>query len=594
MQWPSETPAIEPVAGVSLAAVEAGIRYPIRRDLVAISFDEGTQVAAVFTRNAFCAAPVELAREHLAALRQRPRLLLINTGNANAGTGEAGLTAARVCCERAAAAAGCAVEEVLPFSTGVIGEDLPVERLTAALPMLLDQLGPDRWVDAGWGILTTDTRPKIAARRFRVDGIDYPSPGLPRARGCCARIWRRCWRSWPPTHRLRRRCWTAPAPRRGSVLSPHQRRWRHLHQRCGGAGGYRSGGWQARRARVRSRSRPRWRRTSSPCASSSRRGWSGTARARASSSRSRSAVAPRQKECLDVAFIAGALAAGEDRAVRRRPQLGPGARRDRPRRYPGPGCQRRADTHQRAGHCPGRWAGAGVRRASCGSGHGRGSCAWVSISIAATAPRPCGPPTCPMTMCASTRSTAASVDGCQRPVRARGRRRVTNTAAEILLTRRHQHSHQGGLWEFPGGKLEANEDLADALRRELLEELAIDVLAHQPLMQIEHDYGDKQVLLDVHRVTAFSGSRGPARASPCAGWPAAPWITMSFPRPTADRGRAAGKPTSPALAAPRGRQARAQRACSAVPARRGPRGCRCCRSRCPRLPAAVPAAAAPA
>jgi glutamate N-acetyltransferase/amino-acid N-acetyltransferase len=93
------------------------------------------------------------------------------------------LTAARVCCERAAATAGCAVEEVLPFSTGVIGEDLPVERLTAALPMLLDQLGPDRWVDAGWGILTTDTRPKIAARRFRVDGIDYRLAGIAKGAG---------------------------------------------------------------------------------------------------------------------------------------------------------------------------------------------------------------------------------------------------------------------------------------------------------------------------------------------------------------------------------------------------------------------------
>ena len=91
---------------------------------------------------------------------------------------------------------------------------------------------------------------------------------------------------------------------------------------------------------------------------------------------------------------------------------------------------------------------------------------------------------------------------------------VTNTAAEILLTRRHQHSHQGGLWEFPGGKVEANEDLADALRRELREELAIDVLEHQPLMRIEHDYGDKQVLLDVHRVTAFRGEPRPCEGQP--------------------------------------------------------------------------------
>jgi 8-oxo-dGTP diphosphatase len=91
---------------------------------------------------------------------------------------------------------------------------------------------------------------------------------------------------------------------------------------------------------------------------------------------------------------------------------------------------------------------------------------------------------------------------------------ITNDKAEVLLTRRHSQSHQGGLWEFPGGKLEAGESLAEALRRELLEELDLDVQAHEPLLQIQHDYGDKQVLLDVHRVTAFSGQPRPCEGQP--------------------------------------------------------------------------------
>jgi glutamate N-acetyltransferase/amino-acid N-acetyltransferase len=178
-----DSPVIAPVAGVSLAAVEAGIRYPDRRDLVAISFCEGSQMAAVFTRNAFCAAPVQVAREHLLRCQQQPRLLLINTGNANAGTGDAGLAVARESCERAAELAGCRADEVLPFSTGVIGEDLPLEKLTAALPALLARREPDQWLDAGWGILTTDTRPKGTSRRFVVNGIDYTLSGIAKGAG---------------------------------------------------------------------------------------------------------------------------------------------------------------------------------------------------------------------------------------------------------------------------------------------------------------------------------------------------------------------------------------------------------------------------
>lgn len=172
-----------PVPGVSVAAVEAGIRYADRRDLVALSFDEGTTAAAVFTRNAFCAAPVTVSREHLLACGFMPRLVLINTGNANAGTGEAGMLAARRCCEEAAGALGLDADEVLPFSTGVIGEDLPAERIITALPKLFAARSPADWDQAALGIMTTDTRPKLGSRRFAVDGRTYTLTGIAKGAG---------------------------------------------------------------------------------------------------------------------------------------------------------------------------------------------------------------------------------------------------------------------------------------------------------------------------------------------------------------------------------------------------------------------------
>ena len=172
-----------PVPGVTLGAVEAAIRYSDRRDLVALRFGDGTNVAAVFTKNAFCAAPVQVAREHLKACGGQPRLLLINTGNANAGTGAAGLDAARSCCAAAANLTGCRAEEVLPFSTGVIGEDLPTERIVVALPGLLQGMGSNCWDEASWGILTTDTRPKLASRVFEIDGKTYTISGMAKGAG---------------------------------------------------------------------------------------------------------------------------------------------------------------------------------------------------------------------------------------------------------------------------------------------------------------------------------------------------------------------------------------------------------------------------
>jgi len=148
------------ISGVRLTAVEAGIRYANRRDLVLVELAAGTTVSGVFTRNAFCAAPVHVAREHL--LAHAPRYLLINTGNANAGTGAQGFDDARNCCRALAELTGVEPGQVLPFSTGVIGETLPADKLIAGLPAASDSLRDHAWEQAARGILTTDTRPKSA------------------------------------------------------------------------------------------------------------------------------------------------------------------------------------------------------------------------------------------------------------------------------------------------------------------------------------------------------------------------------------------------------------------------------------------------
>lgn len=169
------------VAGVRLGVVCAGIRYPDRRDLVVIELAAGTQAAAVFTRNAFCAAPVTVARAHLATAN--PRYLLINTGNANAGTGQQGLVDAEASCRALAEQTDCQPEEVLPFSTGVIGELLPLSRLVAGLPAALAALRPDSWADAAAGIMTTDTRPKSASRRLVLAGREVTVTGIAKGAG---------------------------------------------------------------------------------------------------------------------------------------------------------------------------------------------------------------------------------------------------------------------------------------------------------------------------------------------------------------------------------------------------------------------------
>ncbi|MBL6719190.1 MAG: bifunctional glutamate N-acetyltransferase/amino-acid acetyltransferase ArgJ [Pseudomonadales bacterium] len=151
-------PPLLPVSGIRVGTVAAGIRKVGRPDLTVFELPEGAVTSAVFTQNRFCAAPVILARSHREAAT--PRYLLINTGSANAGTGAPGLAAAERCCEALAAFAGVAPETVLPFSTGVIGETLPVDRLEAALPAALEALTADGWAAAATGIMTTDTAPK--------------------------------------------------------------------------------------------------------------------------------------------------------------------------------------------------------------------------------------------------------------------------------------------------------------------------------------------------------------------------------------------------------------------------------------------------
>jgi len=174
-------PALHAVSGVRLGTTAAGVRYPNRKDLVLIVAQEGTEAAAVFTRNRFRAAPVDVAARHLSAAT--PRALLINTGCANAGTGEPGKLDAEACCRAVAEALGCSVEQVLPFSTGVIGEPLPVARVVAGVPACVEALAADGWTDAASGIMTTDTVPKGASRCVDLAGTPVTVTGIAKGAG---------------------------------------------------------------------------------------------------------------------------------------------------------------------------------------------------------------------------------------------------------------------------------------------------------------------------------------------------------------------------------------------------------------------------
>ncbi len=174
-------PHMHVVQGVKIGSAEAYIRYPNRRDLVIFEFAEGTQVAGVFTQNAFCAAPVKVSKVHLQ--QANARYLVINTGNANAGTGPTGLSNAQQTCVKLAELAGVQEYEILPFSTGVIGEQLPIQRLVDGLPMALESLSADAWLDAATGIMTTDTTPKGASEQFELDGVVYTMTGISKGAG---------------------------------------------------------------------------------------------------------------------------------------------------------------------------------------------------------------------------------------------------------------------------------------------------------------------------------------------------------------------------------------------------------------------------
>ncbi len=179
------TPApdkLYPVAGLRLGVAEAGIRKLNRRDLTLLEVSPGATVAGVFTRNRFCAAPVHVCRSHLSS-GQDIRALVINTGIANAGTGEDGMRAANETCQAVGRLLGVAPNQVLPFSTGVILEPLPVDRLVAALPRCLADLDEDHWYAAAHAIMTTDTVAKAASRRVDIGGRMVTVTGMSKGAG---------------------------------------------------------------------------------------------------------------------------------------------------------------------------------------------------------------------------------------------------------------------------------------------------------------------------------------------------------------------------------------------------------------------------
>lgn len=173
---------LHPVAGVELGIAMAGVKKAGRRDLLLMRLAPGATVAGVFTRNRFCAAPVLLAKKHLSAAKGI-RALVVNTGNANAGTGKDGLARAQRVCAGVAAALGCKPGEVLPFSTGVIMEPLPVDRIVAGVPAAVADLRADNWAQAAEAIMTTDTIPKAVSMRLRLAAGTVTITGIAKGSG---------------------------------------------------------------------------------------------------------------------------------------------------------------------------------------------------------------------------------------------------------------------------------------------------------------------------------------------------------------------------------------------------------------------------
>jgi len=174
--------SLKPIKGIQLGVAEAGVRKANRKDLLVMTLPEGARVAGVFTQNRFCAAPVTLCREFLAA-GAPIRAIVVNTGNANAGTGADGMTRARRVCEALAGQLGCKAEQVLPFSTGVIMEPLPVERIEAGLPTAIANLGEANWEVAAEAIMTTDIVAKGLSREVQIDGKTVTVTGIAKGSG---------------------------------------------------------------------------------------------------------------------------------------------------------------------------------------------------------------------------------------------------------------------------------------------------------------------------------------------------------------------------------------------------------------------------
>ncbi|BEP40549.1 bifunctional glutamate N-acetyltransferase/amino-acid acetyltransferase ArgJ [Variovorax sp. V15] len=174
--------ALFAVPGVRIGVAEAGVRKANRKDLTVVLIDEGSAVGGVFTQNRFCAAPVQVCREHLAA-NHGIRAMVINTGNANAGTGEDGLMRTRSTCIALARKLEISPEQILPFSTGVIMEPLPVDRIEAGLPAALADAREDNWARAAEGIMTTDTIPKAFSQRVQVGGATVTITGISKGAG---------------------------------------------------------------------------------------------------------------------------------------------------------------------------------------------------------------------------------------------------------------------------------------------------------------------------------------------------------------------------------------------------------------------------
>lgn len=174
-------PPLHPVSGFRLATGSAGIKSPGRADLVIMALGEGSSVASAFTQNAFCAAPVQIAKQHIEKFS--PQYFVVNTGNANAGTGQQGLIDSVACCDALAEVAGVKAQEVLPFSTGVIGEQLPVKKITNALEDTFASLDENGWRDAASGIMTTDTRPKGHSKQIQLNNHTITITGIAKGAG---------------------------------------------------------------------------------------------------------------------------------------------------------------------------------------------------------------------------------------------------------------------------------------------------------------------------------------------------------------------------------------------------------------------------